>query len=224
MIEVILQFIPLAVASFAPGMIVMIISLLNSKNGLGKSLAFLVGRVLCYAIWGLLFLGLTDELASFGDKGEPPTTVLLIQIIIGGLLLILVVKSYLSETDPDAPPPKWMTMFDDIGNGKLFGLGFLLSVVQLRFVMLMLVGTSYITSAQLLSIQVTILLIILVLLMIWPQLLPLIVYLGMRDRADAMLVSMNGWLTRNQRAVNVVILGLIGLVVLWDGLSTLLTS
>jgi threonine/homoserine/homoserine lactone efflux protein len=121
--------------------------------------------------------------------------------------MIIAAKSYFVEDDPDAPPPKWITTIDDLGLGKLFAFGFLISIFQPRLVMLMLVGTAYISVAQLPWDQAIILMFVLILGMIWSQLVPLIV------------TSMNAWLTHNQHMVNAVILGLFGIVILVDGLS-----
>jgi hypothetical protein len=44
----------------------------------------------------------------------------------------------------------------------------------------------------------------------------------MGDRAQAVLETMNLWLARNQRMVNVVVLGLFGIVLLLQGLIGLL--
>jgi len=221
MLNVILGFIPLAVAAIAPIMIVAVILMLSSKGGLGKSVAFIVGRILCYTIWGVLFLALAGKVAS-ADSGETSMASLAIKTLLGGLLLIMAVKSYLGEDDPDAPPPKWMSALDKAKPGALLGIGFLLSVVQLRFVLLMMAGATSIAEAQLSTIQVVISLAVLILAMIWPQFLPIILYAVMGDRAQAMLGSMNDWLAHNQRMVNVVVLGLFGLVLLAQGLTGLL--
>jgi hypothetical protein len=63
--------------------------------------------------------------------------------------LILALKTYLGEDDPDAPPPKLLTVLDKMGPGKLFLVGILLSIIQLRFVALVLAGVVIIATAQL---------------------------------------------------------------------------
>ena len=221
MLNVILGFLPLAVAAIAPVMIVAVIIMLSSKGGLGKSVAFILGRILCYILWGVLFIALAGAVAS-ADSGETSTASLVIKTLLGGLLLVLAAKSYLGEDDPDAPPPKWMSALDKAKVGVLLGIGFLLSIVQLRFVLLMMVGATSIAEAQLSTVQVVISLAVLILAVIWPQLLPIVLYVVMGDRAQTMLESMNSWLAHNQRIVNVVVLGLFGVVLLAQGLTGLL--
>ena len=219
MAQVLLQLIPLIAATVSPTMVALVILLLISKNGLVKSLAFLAGKVLCYAVWGFLFLSLVEKISVSKNELELSFDMALIQVIIGGLLMIIAAKSYFVEDDPDAPPPKWRTTIDDLGLGKLFAFGFLISIFQPRLVMLMLVGTAYISVAQLSWDQTIILMFVLILGMIWSQLVLLIAYVSMGEQADAKLTSMNTWLTRNQHTVNAVILGLFGIVILVDGLS-----
>ena len=222
MVSVLLQFIPLALAAIAPAMIVAVILMLSAKGGLAKSLAFILGRVLIYTLWGLLFLALAGRLSDTGS-GEASTASLAVKTILGGLLLILAVRIYLGEDDPDAPPPKWMTALEKASSGAMFGTGALLSIVQIRFVLLTLAGATIISDAHLPAVQTIIALIVLVLAVIWVQLLPIVLYVVMGDRAQAMLDSLNDWLARNQRMVNVVVLGLFGIVLLGQGLPGLLS-
>jgi len=63
--------------------------------------------------------------------------------------------------------------------------------------------------------------VLLVLAVILPQLSPILVFLVMGKNAQSALTSMNVWLTRNQRMVNVVVLGLFGVVLLGQSLPEL---
>ncbi|MEA1979065.1 MAG: GAP family protein [Chloroflexota bacterium] len=221
MFDLIITFVPLGLAAIAPVMIMAVILMLSAKGGLTKSLAFILGRILCYIIWGMLFLALAGKLAGSGSEG-PSTASLAIKAVLGLLLLVMAVKSFLGEDDPDAPPPKWMTALDNAGAGALFGIGFLLSVIQIRFVLLMLAGAGSIADAQLSTGQIVVALLCLVFLMIWPQVLPIILYIVMGDRAQAMLEKLNAWLARNQRMVNVVVLALFGIMLLAKSLPGLI--
>jgi hypothetical protein len=218
---VILQLLPLALGAISPVMILLIVLFLASKGGMAKSLAFIAGKYLTYVLWGLVFLGLMDTVGATGESGEPSTVSLVIKILLGGLLLILALKTYLGEDDPDAPPPKLLTVLDKMGPGKLFLVGILLSIIQLRFVALVLAGVVIIATAQLPAGQNAIAILILALLMVWPMLIPVVVFLAMGDRRDAALGSMNAWLDRNSRIITVMVLGAFGLILLWSGVSGL---
>ena len=220
MIELLLQFIPLMVAAIAPGIMLIVILLLGAKDGLRKVLAFTLGKYLVYVGWGIFFLFLSGKISEAGGM-EMPMAVSAVKLFLGVLLLVLAVKSLLGEADPDATPPKWMAAINKANAGMLFGIGALLSVIQIRFVLLMAAGAIIIEEAGLAIGQNIIALLILAFCMIWVLVIPIIVYLVMGDRAVNMLDSMNGWLARNQRWVNFVVLLLFGFVLLRSGLTGL---
>ena len=214
------EFLALALAAIAPVMIGVVILLLSLENGLVKALSFLAARVIGYALWGVLFLSLGERLSTPGQEG-PSTASLVIKLTLGIVLLVLAAKTYFAEEDPDAPPPKWMSALNKAGTGALFGIGFILTLIQIRFVLLMLIGAGAIAETQLSAGMIAAAMTVLITVVLWPQLLPLLLYLLMGRRAKDMLGSMNQWLQDNSRIVNVVILVLFGIKLLWDSLSGL---
>jgi hypothetical protein len=58
-------------------------------------------------------------------------------------------------------------------------------------------------------------------LMIWPMLIPVVVFLVLGERREAAMKSMRTWLTRNQRMINVVVLGVFGILLLIIGLISI---
>jgi len=219
--NVIIQLLPLAFGAISPVLILLIVLFLASKGGITKSLAFIAGKYLTYVIWGFVFLGLMDTIGATGESGEPSTVSLVIKILLGGLLLIFALKTYLGEDDPDAPPPKLLTTLDKMGSGKLFLVGILLSIIQLRFMALVLAGVVIISTAQMPAGQNVLAIMLLALLMVWPMLIPVVVFLAMGDRREAALQSMDTWLDHNTRIITVVVLGVFSLILLWGGVSGL---
>jgi threonine/homoserine/homoserine lactone efflux protein len=220
MTELLLQFIPLAVAAIAPGLLTIILVVLGTQDGLRKALAFFLGKYLVYIGWGILLLYLSEKISEAGGF-EIPTAASAVQLFLGVLLLVFAVRSLLGDDDPDAPPPKWMTMLDKAGIGIFFGFGALMSVLQVRFVLLMISGAIMITEAGLAIGQSILALLILAFCMVWMFAVPIIIYVVMGDRAKKMLDSMNEWLTRNQRWVNFVVLMMFGLILLSSSLIAL---
>lgn len=223
MLSIILQFIPLALGAFAPLMIAAIILMLSSKGGLRKSVAFVLGRFVGYVILGIVFIGITGAIAAKGG-GEDDASLISLVIIttLGILLLALALRTFVGEDDPDAPPPKLLTALDKLGPAASFGIGFVYTVIGIRFVVLMLAGTAMIVAAEFSTAEIAIALFFLVLAVTWPLVLPIAVYVVLGERADTTLGKMNDWLTRSNRIVTTVILGLFGIVLLWDGLSGIL--
>jgi hypothetical protein len=142
-------------------------------------------------------------------------------LIAGLLLLLLAVRNYFVEDDPDAPPPKFMTMLAKLGPFKLFGLGIGISIIQPRFLIFVLLGTSMIAEARLSTTENFISLFVLALLMVWPMLIPVVVFLIMGERRDEAMNAMKSWLPHHQRMINVVVMDLIGTLLLFLGLTVM---
>ncbi len=214
---VFLQILPLALAAIAPTMIGLVVLFLSDDRGLVKALAFILGKYIVYVLWGVVSLELAGHISTTGLGGKS-TYSEVIFLIFGLLLLILAVRSFFGEDDPDAPPPKFMTMLDKMGPVKLFGVGVVLSLMQFRFIALVLVGATVIAEARLSTTQNLISVLWLALLMVWPMLIPVVVFLVLVECREAAMKSMRTWLTRNQRMINVVVLGVFSILLLVIGL------
>jgi threonine/homoserine/homoserine lactone efflux protein len=216
--SVILKMLPFALGAIAPTMIALVVIFLTGTRGFVKTSAFILGKYLFYVLWGFICLDLVDHLSSpglFQSRRVSETFFL----FAGLLLLILAVRNFFVEDDPDAPPPKFMTVLAKLGPVKLFGLGIAISIIQPRFIIFILLGASIIAEARLSTTENVISLLVLALLMVWPMLIPLVVFLVMGEhRVDAMQ-SMRTWLVRNQRMINVVIMGIFGILLLFVGLT-----
>jgi threonine/homoserine/homoserine lactone efflux protein len=182
---VFLQILPLALAAIAPTMIGLVVIFLSDDRGLVKALAFILGKYIVYVLWGVVSLELAGHISST-SLGGTSTFSEVIFLIFGLLLLILAMRSFFGEDDPDAPPPKFMTILDKMGPLKLFGVGLVLSLMQFRFIALVLV-----------------------------------VFLVLGEGREAAMKSIRTWLTRNHRMINVVVLGVFGILLLILGLISI---
>ncbi len=217
MCTVFLQILPLALAAIAPTMIGLVVIFLSDDRGLVKALAFILGKYLVYVLWGVVSLELAGHISSTSSGGTSAFSEVIF-LIFGLLLLILAVRNFFGEDDPDAPPPKFMTILDKMGPVKLFGVGVVLSLMQFRFIALVLVGATVIAEARLSTTENLISVLWLALLMVWPMLIPVVVFLVLGERREAAMKSMRTWLTRNKRMINVVVLGVFGTLLLVIGL------
>jgi hypothetical protein len=217
---VLLQILPLALAAIAPTMIGLVVIFLSDDRGVVKALAFILGKYLVYVIWGWVSLDVAEHIFST-NSGGATSYAEVIFLIFGLLLLILAVRNFLGEDDPDAPPPKFMTILDKLGPVKLFGVGVVISLMQFRFIALVLVGATVIAEAKLSTTQNLISVFVLALLMVWPMLIPVVVCLVLGERREAAMKWMRIWLTRNQRMINVVVLGDFGILLLIFGLISI---
>ena len=218
MATVLLKMLSFALGAIAPTMVGLVVIFLTGTRGVVQSWAFILGKYLFYVVWGLLCLELVDQLVSPGLNVSRSVSEGFF-LLAGLFLLILAVRNFFMEADPDAPPPKFMTALAKLGPVKLFGLGIGISIIQPRFIIFVLLGASMIAEARLSTTENVISLLVLALLMIWPMLIPLVVFLVMGEhRVDAMQ-TMRMWLLHNQRMMNVVVMGLFGMFLLFVGLT-----
>ncbi len=217
MLSLLVAFVPIAVASISPVGISIVVLLLSTRRGLVKAVAYLGSFMLAFLAWGLIFLSLSTHLPA-KEESAPGAASPLLQTFLGIIFLVLAVRSYLSEQDPDAPPPKWKSTLDNLGLGTTVAVSLLMGFTNLRFVLLIMVGVNSIAALQPSLLQAALGLVLLVLVVLWPQFVPLAVYLRAGERAEKALASTNMWLAENAHLVNTTIFGLIGIVLLLTGL------
>ena len=221
MVPVLLKMLPFALGSIAPTMIGLVVIFLTGTRGVVKTSAFILGKYLFYVFWGFICLELVDHLSSPGLNVSRSVSETFF-LFAGLLLLILAARNFFVEDDPDAPPPKFMTVLAKLGPVKLFGLGIGISIIQPRFIIFVLLGASIIAEARLSTTENLISLLVLALLMVWPMLIPVIVFLVMGEHSVDAMKSMRAWLVHNQRMINVVVMGIFGLLLLFLGLTGIL--
>ena len=178
---------------------------------MAKAIAYLSATVFSFLVWGLIFLNLSFRLSA-EKEAAPGAASLLLRTFLGIIFLVLAIRSYLSEQDPDAAPPKWKSALNEMG------LGIVIAITNLRFLLLIMVGADSIASLQPTTLQAGSGLVLLVLAVLWPQFIPLGIYLAAGEEAEKALASMDSWLAENAHLINTAILGLIGIVLLLSGL------
>jgi Sap-like sulfolipid-1-addressing protein len=129
MATILLKMLPFALGAIPPSMIGLVVIFLTGTRGLVKTCAFILGKYLFYVVWGLLCLELVDQLSSPGHVQSRSVSEGLF-LFAALFLLILAVRNLFVEDDPDAPPPKFMTVLAKLGPVKLFGLGIAISIIQ----------------------------------------------------------------------------------------------
>jgi len=177
-------------------------------------LAYLIAQALAFAIWGIIFLGISVSLESTHlpkSDGSP----LHIRVFLGILLLVIAVRILLTDQDPDALPLKFKSLIERISVAVLFFINLFLSLLQLRFVLLLMIGVDMIHSAQLPQSETLMSLLILLFVLLWPQLVPLAVYLALKNQREKALKSMDDWMARNSRFINAGLLGGLGIILVW---------
>ena len=112
------QLLPLIIGSaVVPMQIILIILMLTSEQqAAAKAIGFVLGMTLVRLgqgiLFGLIFTGGADASGTTANEGSSWVVSTLL-LVLGLLLLITAFKTWRGEPDPDAPPPKWLTMADE---------------------------------------------------------------------------------------------------------------
>ena len=179
----------------------------------------MAGRLVAYAGWCTVLFIFTDRVFDLTLDG-PPTFILLLKSILGLLLVGMAMKIILGGDDPEALPSKIVDMFTGMSHIQLFGLGVLVSLFQVRHILLMFVGMTEIILAELSIANMVLATLILIVMINASQLILISVYLALSDRADTLFQTIDAWLKQNNRRIAAII-SLIGVFLLWDGISGL---
>lgn len=193
--------------------------LLSLERGPMRAGMFMAGRLVAYVGWCTILFIFTDRVFDL-TLDSPPVFILLLKSILGLLLVAMAVKIALGGNDPEALPSRIFNMFGHMSFIQLFGLGVLVSLFQVRHILLMFVGVTEIVIAELSVIKMLLSTLILIVMINASQLILIGVYLFISDRADRVLQSIDAWINQNNRRIATII-SLVGVFLLWDGLNGL---
>jgi len=142
--------------------------------------------------------------------------------VLGILLLITAYKQWRKDDDPDAPPPKWLTMIGSLTPLKAFGIGFGLLLVGGKFWVFTLGAIGMIGEAQLGQPTSTVAFLLFVLLAESLLLLPILIRMIIPEQSKSLLEATSAWLTRYNRPIVIAVSLVFGLLFLYSGISGLL--
>jgi threonine/homoserine/homoserine lactone efflux protein len=220
--SVIGDILPLALGiAISPIPIIAAILMLLSPKARGTSVGFLLGWVLGIVVAVIVFTLLASILPEQDADASKPIAGS-IEIILGAGLLFLALKQWRARPKPgeDAALPKWMAAIDTMTAGRGLALGFLLSAVNPKN-LLMAVGAGVIIGSGGLPVgETTIAIVIFVLIAACSVAIPVIAYLVAAARMAAPLESLRGWLVHSNATVMAVLLLVIGVVVIGKGIGS----
>lgn len=198
--------------------IVNILLLKSPRQGLFKATAYVGGMTILRLLQGVIFgFIFTNE-----EGGGKSPVVLTLQMVLGLLLLVTAYKQWHSEEDPDAPPPKWLTMIDSFTPLKAFGVGFGIVLISGKAWVFTLSAIALIEAEQLGQPSSTIAYILFVLFAQSLLLLSLIFRVILPEKTKAFLEQASAWLTRYNRTIVIIVSLVFGLLFLYQGASGLL--
>lgn len=225
MASILIQLLPMLLGSaLVPILIILMLLILRSPGGVVKGVAFVTGATLVRLIQGLAFgylFGASD--ATGQESAGPSPAIAALLLVLGLLLLITALKAYRSEPDPDAPPPKWMTMMDGASATKTWGLGVVLTLVAAKMWVFTLSAIGTIKDAALGNAASIVAFLIYVLAAESLLLLPLLLCILAPQRSQTLLKRASDWLTVYNRPITIAVSLLFGTLFTWKGIAALLS-
>lgn len=218
-------FLPMVIGSIVvPLQVILYILLLKSTTqGVLKAVAFLVGMTLARLVQGVLFgfmlVGTDGASAAEAETSSVVTYTLL--LVVGIALLVTAYKKWRNEPDPDAPPPKWLTMAESVSVFQAFIMGAALILIAVKLWVFTLSAISTIGEAQLGTSDSVLAFVIYVLLAQSVLILLLLVRIVLPRQSGVLLAALSDWLNKNNRAI-VIVVGLVfGAFFVYQGISGL---
>ena len=220
--EVIGGILPLALGiAISPIPIIAAILMLLSPKAKGTSVGFMIGWVLGIVVAVVVFTLLATIIpATDPDAAKPIAGV--IKILLGAGLLFLALKQWRGRPkDGEAAAlPKWMSAIDSMTTMRGAVLGFLLSAVNPKNLLMAAGAGVLIGTAGLSGGEITLTIVIFTLIAACSVAVPVIAYLLASKQMAAPLESLRGWLVQNNATVMAVLLLVIGVVLIGKGIGS----
>ena len=169
-------------------------------------------------VFGFIMVGVSNT--SDSSKHNAITSTLL--LVIGIMLLITAYRQWRHEDDPDAPPPKWLTMIETITPVKAFGVGFALVAIAPKLWVFTLNAIAVIGEAQLGRPDSITAFLVFVLLAQSLILLLILMRIIVPGQATKVLNGLTGWLTKHNRVLMITISLVFGLYFLVKAINRFL--
>ncbi len=221
------QLLPLIIGSaVVPMQIILIILMLTSEQqAAAKAIGFVLGMTLVRLGQGIVFgLIFTGGAEASGDASEGSGWIVsTLLLVLGLLLLINAFKTWRGEPDPDAPPPKWLTMADDMSPLTAFAMGAGLILIAAKLWVFTLGAIGTIGDAQLGQPASTITYLLYILLAESLLLIPIAIRLIFPDQSTALLGATSDWLEKYNRVIVMTASLIFGALFFYNGVSGFLS-
>lgn len=216
------EILPLALGiAISPIPIIAAILMLLSPRARTTSVGFLLGWVLGVIVAVVVFTFAAALLTESDDESSKPVAGT-VKIVLGVLLVLLAVKQWRSKPSPgtDPPMPQWMTAIDSMTAARALLLGFALSALNPKNLLMGAAAGVAIGFGGLGVGESAVVIAIFTLIAASTVAAPVIAYLAAANRMAAPLETLHQWLMHNNATVMAVLLLVIGVVLIGKGIGS----
>lgn len=215
------DILPLALGiTISPIPIIAAILMLLSPRARRTSLGFLLGWTAGIVV-GVTVFTLLSSLLPEGDPDASKPIAGAVKIVLGALLLLLAARQWRGRphAGEEAQLPGWMTAIDSMSGGKAAGLGFLLSAVNPKNLLMAAGAGLTIGNAGLNGGAIAVCILVFTVIAAASVAIPVIAYLVAAARLARPLESLRTWLTAENAVIMTVLLLVIGVVMIGKGIG-----
>ncbi len=157
------------------------------------------------------------------DTSEPSNTSGWVKLVLGVLLLAVGVRQWRTRPGPDdeVAVPGWMAKIDELKPGAAFGLGFLLSALNPKNLLLAVAAGVSIGALPLSTGETVGAVVVFTVIAAISVMVPVLAYLIAGPRIDPTLDTAKGWLIGNNAAVMAVLFLVFGVSLFGDAIQIL---
>ncbi|MGW5237738.1 GAP family protein [Monashia sp. NPDC004114] len=216
------DILPLALAVFiSPIPIIATILMLLAPNARAASVGFMLGWLAGIVVALVVFVALAAVIPEPGDDASQPVAGT-VKIALGALMLLIAAKQWRGRPHAGEEPvlPKWMAAIDKFTLGRALTLGFALSALNPKNLLMtasagVLVGTARLSTGEVVAVVA-----VFTVIAGASVAVPVLGYLLARDRMSGPLQSLRVWLVHNNATVMAVLLLVIGVTMIGKGIGS----
>jgi len=215
---------PLAVTiAIFPIPVVAAVLLVGSDRGLAKGAAFAGAWAAGLVAIGGVVLAIAGGTDAGEQGGEPTTLASALLLALGLALLVLAAKQWRERPSvgDEAPTPGWMRTIDELTVSRAAAVGFALSGLNPKNVLLVGAAAVEISVLGLPAGEQAAALALFVLVASVGVVTPLVLTITLGERAQALLEVLREWMTRHSAAIMTVLFLVIGAKLIGDAISAL---
>lgn len=183
--------------------IIMTLLLLRSDHGVFKAAAFAGGAVTVRLLQFVLFSRIFGTVLKSGGESELSLLSSILLLLAGIVLLITAVKTWFKETDPEAPPSKWIAALGRVSAPVAFGMAAIMMFLGFKQWVFTLSAIAIIDEANLGKIASVLVYILFIVAVQSLMLAPIIASALGPARSSKTVAAMLDWLARHSRAITI---------------------